>query len=57
MYLIRFIEQANITSVPEFFYIIVETALAKFVRLNIFHAYDGLLHDTTVPISAITLFS
>jgi len=57
MYLIRFIEQAHITSVPEFVYIIVETTLAKFVWLDIFHAYDGLLHDATVPISAVTFFS
>lgn len=56
-HLVRFIEQAHVASVPKFVYVIVETAIAKFVRLNVFHADDGLLHNATVPVPAVTFFS
>lgn len=56
-HLVRFIEQAHVSGTPKFVYVIVETAIAEFVRLNVFHANDRLLHDATVPIAAVTFFS
>lgn len=53
-HLVRFIEQAHVSGIPKFVYVIVETAIAEFVRLNVLHANDGLLHDATVPIAAVT---
>lgn len=55
--LVGFIEQALVPSVSEYFYVIVEAAFAKFVRLNVLHAHDRLLHYTAVPILADTILS